>query len=169
MSAVSIVSTIVIGIGATAVIDLWSIVRQRVFGIASLNYAFVGRWFVYLLRGRFRHDPIAATKSVRGEQLIGWVMHYVTGVVFAAALLAVVGPDWQVRPTLLPALIVGIGTVIAPFFIMQPGMGAGIASSRASRPGAARVQSLITHTIFGVGLYAASWLLSVANLVPKSH
>uniref|UniRef100_I1XJX9 Membrane protein n=2 Tax=Methylophaga nitratireducenticrescens TaxID=754476 RepID=I1XJX9_METNJ len=38
---------------------------------------------------------------------------------------------------------------------MQPGMGAGIAASRTQHPASARIQSLITHTIFGLGLYAS--------------
>ena len=57
------------------------------------------------------------------------------------------------RPTLLPALAVGLVTVAAPFFLMQPGMGAGIAASRTARPAAARMQSLLTHAIFGLGMY----------------
>ena len=62
------------------------------------------------------------------------------------------------QPTIGPALLVGIGTVAAPFLVMQPGMGAGIAASRTPRPAAARLQSLVTHTIFGLGLYAAGWV-----------
>jgi hypothetical protein len=38
---------------------------------------------------------------------------------------------------------------------MQPGMGAGIAGRRTPRPGATRIQTLITHALFGVGLYSA--------------
>lgn len=169
MAEISIPSAVLMGAGATALIDLWSIVRRRVFGIPSLNYAFVGRWFAHLFRGRFRHDSIAATKPVPGEAIVGWVVHYLTGIVFAAMLLALVGPHWQQRPTLLPALSFGIATLIAPFFVMQPGMGAGIASSRTPRPWTARIQSLITHAIFGCGLYAGGWLLALSNLVPKSH
>ena len=59
------------------------------------------------------------------------------------------------HPTIGPALIVGIGSVAAPLLVMQPGMGAGIAASRTPRPAAARLQSLLTHAIFGLGLYAA--------------
>jgi len=39
-------------------------------------------------------------------------------------------------------------------------MGAGIAASRTPRPGAARLQSLVTHAVFGLGLYAAGCLVS---------
>ena len=45
--------------------------------------------------------------------------------------------------------------VAAPFLLMQPGMGAGIAASRMPSPASARLQSLITHTVFGCGLYVA--------------
>jgi hypothetical protein len=167
MSDLSLTSAALIGAGATALIDLWAVVRRRVFGIPALNYAYVGRWFAHLLRGRWRHDPIAATQPVRGEAIVGWMVHYLTGIVFAVILLALVGPQWPRRPTLLPALIVGITTVIAPFFIMQPAMGAGIANSRAPRPAAARIQSLITHAIFGVGLYATGWLIALSDLVTE--
>ena len=68
--------------------------------------------------------------------------------------LIVVHHERTLRATLGPALLVGIGTVAAPFLLMQPGMGAGIAASRTRRPGAARMQSLVTHTIFGLGLSA---------------
>ena len=151
-----LMSAVLIGAGATAVMDLWTLVRKQFFGVPLANYGLVGRWLAYLPRGRFRHDPIAATPPVAGEAWIGWTAHYLIGMAFAAILLAIWGVDWARQPTLLPALIVGIGTVAAPFLLMQPGMGAGIAASRTPRPTAARLQSLITHGVFGVGLYAAA-------------
>ena len=66
------------------------------------------------------------------------------------------GPGWLRHPTIGPALALGIATVAAPFFVMQPGMGMGVAASRAPRPAAARLQSLLTHAIFGAGLYATA-------------
>jgi hypothetical protein len=62
-------------------------------------------------------------------------------------------------------LIVGIGTVLAPFLLMQPGMGAGIAASRTPHPGTARIHSLVTHAIFGVGLYAAATFIKLLEEV----
>jgi hypothetical protein len=151
-----LICTLLIGAGATALIDLWAIARKRVFGVASPDYGLVGRWLAHMaLNGRFRHDPIAAAPAVRDERLIGWTAHYVTGIAFAAALTGIWGSAWIHQPTPGPALLVGIGTVAAPFLLMQPGMGAGIAACRAPRPAAARLQSLVTHAIFGLGLYAA--------------
>ena len=155
-----LVSALLIGAGATAVMDLWTVARRQVFGIAPPDYGLVGRWLGHMARGRFRHERIAASPPVRAERLVGWTAHYVIGVGFAAALIAIWGLDWARQPTLGPALIVGIGSVAAPFLVMQPGMGAGIAARRTPRPAAARLQSRVTHAIFGAGLYAAGWLQS---------
>jgi hypothetical protein len=108
--------------------------------------------------GRFRHESIAASSPMRGEHIIGWTAHYLIGIAFAALLISVWGFEWVQHPTIGPAIAVGIGTVAAPFLIMQPGMGAGIAASRTPRPASARVQSLITHAVFGLGLYATGWV-----------
>jgi hypothetical protein len=58
--------------------------------------------------------------------------------------------------TLLPALVIGIVTAIAPLFILQPALGAGIASSKTPRPVFNSIKSLATHTVFGLGLYLAA-------------
>lgn len=147
--------TLFIGIGATAVMDVWGLARKPLLGIAPPNYALVGRWIGHMAHGRFRHDAITASAPVRGERIMGWAVHYLTGIVFAGLLVFFWGAAWIHQPTIGPALVVGIGTVAAPFLLMQPGMGAGIAASRTPHPASARVQSLITHTVFGLGLYVA--------------
>lgn len=152
-----LVCTLITGVGATAVMDLWGIARKPLRGIAPPNYGLVGRWLAHMARGRFRHESIAASPPVRGERLLGWTAHYLIGIAFAAVLIGVWGLAWVQHPTIGPALLVGIGTVAAPFLLMQPGMGAGIAASRTPRPAAVRRQSLITHAVFGLGLYAAGW------------
>ena len=149
--------TLIIGIGATAVTDLWGIVRKPLLGVPAPDYGLVGRWFAHMADGRFRHDSIAKAAPVAGERLVGWAAHYLTGIAFAGVLIAIWGLDWVRHPTPGPAMLVGIVTVAAPFLLMQPGMGAGIAASRTPRPNAARLQSLLTHAVFGVGLYAAGW------------
>jgi hypothetical protein len=158
-----VVCAVLIGAGATLVMDLWGIARKRLLGIPAPDYGLVGRWLVYLTRGRFRHDSIAASPAVEGEGVIGWAAHYLIGIAYAAVLLAVWGLDWARYPTIAPALIVGIGTVVFPLFLMQPGMGMGIAASRTPRPSAARVQSLVTHAVFGVGLYASGWVMNLLS------
>ena len=153
-------SILFIGAGATLATDLWAIARRKLLGVPAPDYGLVGRWFGHMARRRFRHERIMAAPPVRGEHWIGWIAHYLIGVVFAGVLVAVCGSAWVRKPTILPAIALGIATVAAPFLLMQPGMGAGIAASRTPRPNAARLQSLITHTIFGFGLYAAAQVLN---------
>ena len=159
-----LIFTVIIGTGATAITDLWGIARKSFFGIATPNYGLVGRWIAHMARGRFRHVSIAAASPVRGEHIIGWTAHYLIGITFAALLISIWGLEWVRYPTIAPAIAVGIGTVAAPFLLMQPGMGAGIAASRTPRPGAARLQSLITHVVFGLGLYVTGWVIHLFYL-----
>jgi hypothetical protein len=96
---------LIIGAGATAAMDLWGVIRKRLLGIPTPNFALVGRWLALMPRGRFRHESIAAAPSVRHERLIGWTAHYLIGIVFAGLLLGVYGITWIDAPTIVPALL----------------------------------------------------------------
>jgi hypothetical protein len=150
-----------VGIGATAIMDVWTLIRRRVFGTPLPNYALVGRWLGRMMHGEFRQQSMARAVPVRGEMFIGWAAHYLIGIAFAALIPIFWGYAWLNQPTLLPALLIGLGTVLAPLFVMQPAMGAGIASSRMPRPGAARLQSIVSHGCFGLGLYASALIISI--------
>lgn len=149
---------VAIGAGATVVADLWTALLARLTGVPGLDWAMVGRWVGHFPRGRFRHDGIGRAAPVAGERALGWAVHYGTGIVFAALLLAICGLDWARDPTLPPALAFGLVTVAAPFLLMQPALGAGIAASKTPNPTAARLRSLMTHAMFGLGLYLAARL-----------
>ena len=150
-----ILPAIAIGIGATLLMDLWNLFLKRTFSIPSLNYCLLGRWVRHMPEGTFRHVNINATPQKPFECAVGWIAHYSIGVVFALVFVLVSG-DWLARPTLLLALLYGIGTVVFPFFIMQPSLGLGVAASRTPKPMQARLKSLVTHTVFGVGLYLSA-------------
>jgi hypothetical protein len=103
--------------------------------------------------GIFKHSNIGSTPPKRAECPIGWLAHYTIGMTFASAFVILVGPDWLQHPTLMPAIIFGVVTVLAPFIIMQPSFGLGFAASKTSHPAQARLRSLLNHAAFGVGLY----------------
>ena len=150
---------IFIGIGATALMDAWLLLLERA-GLPGVNLAFVGRWIGHLARGRWSHQAIARAAPVKGERALGWLTHYVVGIVFAALVAALYGPAWTRNPSLLPALAVGLGSVVAPWFVMQPAMGAGIAASRTTAPLRNCLRSLANHAVFGAGLYLAAALIA---------
>ena len=147
---------IAIGVGATLAMDLWNLFLKRAFNIPSLDYCLLGRWLRLMPKGTFRHASIAAAPQQPFECTTGWIAHYTIGLVFALVFIAFASGDWLLRPTLLPALLYGIGTVVFPFLIMQPSLGLGVAASRTPNPTQARLKSLATHTVFGIGMYAAA-------------
>src|SRR6266550_3024108 len=148
-----ILPAVAIGIGATLVMDLWNLFLKRAFSIPSLSYCLLGRWLRHMPGGTFRHTNITAAPQKPYECTVGWIAHYTIGVAFALVFVVLASGDWLARPTLLLALLYGIGTVVFPFLIMQPSLGLGIAASRTPKPMQARLKSLVTHTVFGVGLY----------------
>lgn len=152
----------VMGIAGAALMDAWGFLLRRGFGIPTLDYAMLGRWIGHMTRGRFTHERIATAEPIRGERPLGYLAHYGIGVAFAAMLLLVAGPDWARSPTVWPALATGLGTIVAPWLVMQPGMGAGIAGSRTANPTATRVRNLATHTVYGLGIFAAATFLAIA-------
>ena len=149
------VRAVAIGVGATLVMDLWAALLRQ-FGVPSLNMAHLGRWIGHLVRSPWQLHSIAATPPVRGEWWIGWCAHYAIGVTFSVLLLSVKGLGWAQSPSLFPPVLTGLVTVAAPLLILQPGMGAGVASRHTARPVFNSLKSVLTHLVFGIGMYGAA-------------
>jgi hypothetical protein len=166
LEADSVIGAVAVGVGATLGMDLWNHFLKRAFGIPSLNYCLLGRWVCHMARGTFRHVSISAAPPMRCECVAGWVAHYSIGLVFALAFVLMV-PGWLAQPSVLPALLYGVGTVVFPFFVMQPSLGLGIAGSRTLSPTQARLKSVATHTVFGVGMYLSAVVVDkVQHVLP---
>lgn len=155
-------AAVLIGIGATAVMDAWLVLLKRL-GVPTLNFAFIGRWVGHLFKGQFAHAAISKAAPIPGELAWGWITHYAVGVAFAGVLIAIHGADWAHNPTLLPALAVGACTVAAPLLVMQPAMGSGFAASRTPTPLKNCLRSLANHTVFGLGLYLSALAIALIS------
>ena len=153
-----IARSFVLGIGATALMDIWALFLHAAFAQPLPNWGLVGRWFAHVPRGTVFHEDIALAAPVPRETAIGWAAHYLVGIAYAAALLLIAGPQWSVHPTFLPAFVLGIVTVGAGWFLLQPGMGAGWAASRRASPMRIRAMNLLAHTVFATGLYGTALL-----------
>jgi hypothetical protein len=152
--------SVVIGAAATALLDLWALLLNRLFGFGLPNWAMVGRWVGHLARGRLMHDDIAQAAPVAGERAVGWVFHYAVGIAFALATLLLGGVGWSGNPTLLPPLVVGLATVGCGWFILQPGLGNGIAAARKPDAVRIRVLNIVGHTVFGLSMWFAALVIA---------
>lgn len=152
IEAVEVGAAVVLGIGATLLMDAWNLMLMRVFGIRSLDYCLLGRWIRHMPTA-FRHVSIAAAAKRPGECAAGWMAHYSIGISLAMVFVLIPAGDWLMRPTLLPALLFGLVTVVFPLLVLQPALGLGVASSKAANPLQARAKSVATHLVFGLGLY----------------
>ncbi|TDV72244.1 DUF2938 domain-containing protein [Pseudomonas sp. LP_7_YM] len=151
---------VLIGMGGTALLDLWAQLLKAALGLPTPSWHLVGRWFAGMRHGQFVHpNGIDQSPEVRNELKIGWAMHYAVGILFAAVLLLVWGVQWAHFATFVPALVVGLVTVGAGWFILQPGMGAGIACNKAPNPPLARLQNVIGHVVFALGMYGTALLV----------
>ncbi len=156
-----LVQSLVIGIAGTAAMDLWAIAIHRALGHPLPNWGLVGRWFAWLPRGRVFHGDITRTPPVAGEAAIGWAAHYAVGITYAATLI-VLAPGFPAQPTFLPAFLCGMVTVLAGWFLLAPGMGAGWAAAKTAHPARSRLSNLAAHTAFAAGLYAGALALAGA-------
>ncbi len=148
-----------IGVGANVLMDLWNLALRRVAGVRSLDFALLGRWILHMPSGTFAHPNIGKAAPRKGERVVGWAAHYAIGVTFAVGFVAIVSSAWLARPTVLPALLYGVATVVFPYFLMQPALGLGVAAAKTPHPAQARLKSLGTHTVFGLGLWLCALLL----------
>lgn len=143
---------LLIGTLATLLMDGWTQLLKRL-GIPSLDYALVGRWVGHMGHGQFHHAAIGKAPPIPAERALGWGAHYLTGILFAVTFTLLAGQAWLCHPTPLPAMLFGLATVGFPFLVMQPAFGLGIAAAKTPAPRKARLKSLLTHLVFGIGLY----------------
>lgn len=161
MTAQILIDGILIGCIATVGLDIWAAFAKHVLKLPTANWAHVGRWFGHMPRGVFFHHPVAESAPIPHELAIGWIAHYGTGVFYGILYLSVVVTLLGMVPSPASALIFGLCTLIAPWLIMQPGMGAGAFASKTPRPGLVRLVNLSMHAVFGICLYVGWDLIQI--------
>jgi hypothetical protein len=116
-----------------------------------LSLGMVGRLTAGLARGRWQRADIQRERAQPGEEALGLLTHYATGVVLTAAFLQL--PRGRTgRPTLAGATAYGVATSVLPLLAMFPSMGYGAFALRTGE--AARIVRimLLGHTAFGLGI-----------------
>lgn len=156
-----ILQAILSGLIATLFLDIWQRILATSVGIPPSNWALVGRWFVSAKRGRLFPGAVAQLPEEPNELKIGWIGHYVTGVVYGflyLAVLALLG----MAPSLLNGLVFGALSAVVPWFFFMPAMGAGTLAKNTPNPQKTCVLALLAHTVFGLGLAVGALILQRA-------
>ncbi|MUH72244.1 DUF2938 domain-containing protein [Psychrosphaera haliotis] len=149
-----------IGIGGTIVLDIYAGLLAKFFKLPATNWLLVGRWIGHMKSGQFCQPALAKADKIPGELAIGWVVHYLIGIAYGLILMVSVNTEWIETPNLLPTLLVSWLGIAAPFFIMMPGMGAGLAGAKTPNPTITRIRSFAGHTVFGLGMFMTATLLN---------
>lgn len=145
------------GLLATLLMDLSSVIGIAI-GLAGRSprrtgFHLIGRWFLYLFRGKFSHDSILDSPPLRLEVPIGALVHYSIGAVLGALYFATVqrlgsGPDiWS-------AVTFGVATTVLSWLYLYPAWGYGWLGADA-RGFRLTYFSLYNHVFFGIGLAIA--------------
>lgn len=151
---------IAMGLGATLAIDLWAQLLRRAAGIGSTDWALVGRWVAGFAHGHLQLQAGELERRKRGDSLLGWLIHYAVGIGYALIYLALAKSHGV---SLISALLFGGVTVLAPWLVLQPGLGKGWFASATPRPSRTRLLNLATHLLFGAGLYL-TWQLAARSI-----
>ena len=153
ISYLLIIESLLMGIFATIVMD----VMAGVLAKSKIIYPFIsqeaiGRWFLYIFRGKFVHKDINQTPSLKNEKLWCMISHYLIGVILAGVFLIFESIEPTIAEKYWIPLIYGIITVFLPWLWLLPSTGFGFVASKAPNRNAVLRTNLLNHTNFGLGL-----------------
>ena len=147
-----VVESVMIGVGACIVFDLWQRAVMRLTGIPPSNWALAGRWLLRLLSGGGLIAAGLATMPERRRELAaGWALHYAVAISYAL-LYAMMIQGNMLSAGWRDGLIFGLASVVVPWFFFMPATGAGLMARLSPNPPLACALALKMHAIFGTSL-----------------
>ncbi len=155
-----IIEMILMGIFATFLMDFLAgfLVKRKLIHPFIAPEA-VGRWFLYMFRGKFVHKDIHKTPALKNEKLWCFISHYLIGIVLAGCYLFLELKEPTIRNYMWIPMIFGIATVSLPWFWLLPSIGLGFMASKSLNRSLIIRTNLVNHTNFGLGL--CIWVVSL--------
>lgn len=158
-----VIEMILMGSFATYFMDLiGGFLVKRKFIHSFIKPEAVGRWFLYMFKGKFIHKDINKTPALNNEKLWSFVSHYLIGIVLAGVYLFLELIEPIIHDQIWISLIYGIATIVLPWFWLFPSIGLGFLASKSHNKSSILKTSLINHTNFGMGLLI--WIVSLNRL-----
>jgi Protein of unknown function (DUF2938) len=154
--------TVLVGVCSTLTMDLLSGVAYRLRLTAPLSPNLLGRWFVSVARAQPLHADIARVSAVNHELAIAIPIHYAIGVTLASVYVwATFQLGWP-KSSLVAAVGYGLCTSVFAWLLMFPSMGYGWFGAHGPAGTRLFVSSLWSHAFFGVGIWVALKIVSLA-------
>jgi hypothetical protein len=143
------------GVLATFTMDLAMLAAARyradAFASDRLGPDVIGRWAAGLLRGRWHRRDIMTEPGLRGENALGILTHYATGIALTQAFLQI--PRRRgARPGFVAGTGYGIATAALPLLVLFPSLGYGWFGLRSGEAARLNRTMLLGHTAFGIGI-----------------
>lgn len=149
---------ILIGIWATLVMDILAIILGKLKVVRpQISPEIIGRWSLYMLKGKFFHKEINNTPALPNEIFASWISHYLIGIVLAGVYLFLELRYPICADKFWMAIIFGLLTVFLPWLWLFPSIGLGFFASKTHEKSPYIITSLINHTDFALGL--ALWII----------
>ncbi len=145
------------GVVGAVLMDITETYAAKAGITSGVSVALVGRWFLCLLRGQFRHGNILYSRRFPREVAAGWAFHFVVGGGCVALLYPLF---FRAAGLPLPAnhlwggLVFGLATSLLPWFILLPSFGWGLFGRRGPRRANALIASTLSHVPYGLGMGA---------------
>jgi hypothetical protein len=147
------IEAILMGVFATYFMDILSgFLAKRKLIYPFISPEAIGRWFLYIFRGKLIHKDINKTPKLKNEKLWCLISHYLIGVALAGGYLILESNLTLIREHIWMSLLFGIATVFFPWFWLLPSIGIGIMASESPNRLQIIRTNLINHTNYGLGL-----------------
>jgi len=153
-----IIEMILMGVFATILMDLLTgflVKRKLIFSF--LEPEAIGRWFLYIFKGKLIHKDIHITPSLKNEKLWCSISHYLIGIILAGIYLLLELNVPTIRDQIWMTLLFGLATVFFPWFWLLPSIGLGFLASKSSNRSRIIKTNLVNHMNFGIGLFL--WII----------
>ena len=148
-----VIEGIVSGIIATLLFDIFQISLTFAYGVNKAKWDLAGRYFIGVSKGNYIQEDLANEPAEQNELLIGYVVHYLIGVIYGL-IYVIINSLFLSEPSLLLALVIGFFTVLGSWCLMMPyAYNLGFFGSKIDEQKQIIVQNLLFHFVFGVGLY----------------
>jgi hypothetical protein len=161
---IDILEMILMGIWATFFMDILAVVVVKLKIVrATIEPQIVGRWALYMLRGKFVHEDIYQTPALNNEKLAALISHYLIGIMLTGIylFLELIAP--AIRDQLWVPLIFGMATILLPWLWLYPSIGIGFLASKSPNKSDYIIFSSINHTNFGIGMVI--WIVAFRQFI----